>query len=194
MNPLAAAARYAQAQGFTRVVIVDWDIHHGDGTQSIFANDQSVYCISIHSALDLYMMTMRVVEQGTTTAAEAVGQCNIPLLDEFYKDDFIERTGLPGRFYRAPESLPAFQSAVEHIPWTPELILIFSGYDSHRDDCGRGITDWSVQDYRLLTRYVLDLAKRVSCPVLSVHGGGYAMSSTISSAISHVDVLASYLL
>src|SRR5215207_6085666 len=44
LNPQAAAARYAQVHGFSRVVIVDWDIHHGDGTQAIFAGDPSVYC------------------------------------------------------------------------------------------------------------------------------------------------------
>jgi len=61
LNPQAAAARYAQTQGFRKILIVDWDIHHGDGTQSIFANDPSVYCLSIHSCLDLYMTSMRVM-------------------------------------------------------------------------------------------------------------------------------------
>jgi len=45
LNPLAAAARYAQQNGFHKVLIVDWDIHHGDGTQEIFENDSSIYCL-----------------------------------------------------------------------------------------------------------------------------------------------------
>jgi acetoin utilization deacetylase AcuC-like enzyme len=43
LNPLAATARYAQELGLVRVLIVDWDIHHGDGTQAIFAHDDTVY-------------------------------------------------------------------------------------------------------------------------------------------------------
>jgi len=192
LNPQAAAARYAQDQGFEKVLIVDWDIHHGDGTQSIFANDPSVYCISIHSAMDLYMGAVRVLRYGTTTMGEEVGHCNIPLLSQIYGDDFFERVGLGGKFYRAHESLRVFQSALQQIPWTPDLTFIFSGYDSHKDDCGKGITDWDSQEYKLLTRYVLELARNASCPVLSVHGGGYKLSVTISAAVSHVQVLASY--
>ncbi len=52
LNPQAAAARYAQTRGFERVLIVDWDVHHGDGTQSIFGNDPTVYCISIQTLFD----------------------------------------------------------------------------------------------------------------------------------------------
>ena len=70
LNPLAVTARYAQEQGFEKVLIIDWDHHHGDGTQAIFANDKTVYCISIHSAIDLYMSFQKVLRQGTTTAAQ----------------------------------------------------------------------------------------------------------------------------
>ena len=192
LNPSAAAVRYAQDKGFDQVLIIDWDIHHGDGTQSIFANDPSVYCISIHSALDMYMAVMRVMKNGTTTAGEQVGHCNIPLLNEIYEDRFIEKMNLTGKFYRARESLPALQSALTHIPWTPDMILIFSGYDSHEDDCGKGITDWTDQEYVSLTQYVLDLAKQASCPVLSVPGGGYKLPTTISAAICHVEALAHF--
>ncbi len=190
LNPQAAAVRYAQAQGFERVLIVDWDIHHGDSTQSIFANDPSVYCISIHSGLDLYMATQRVMAQGTTAAGKEVGHCNIPLLNEFFENKFFEEMSLPGEFYRAAESLSVFQSALEQAPWTPDLICIFSGYDSHKDDCGKGITNWTNQEYKTLTKYVIELAKRANSPILSVHGGGYKLPVTIPAAVSHVKVLA----
>jgi acetoin utilization deacetylase AcuC-like enzyme len=192
LNPLAATARYAQMQGFEKILIVDWDIHHGDGTQSIFTNDSNIYCISIHSAIDLYMALMKVLRNGTTTAGENAGHCNIPLLDKCYDDAAFEKLKLTGKFYRSHESLTVFHNALEELPWTPDLILIFSGYDSHKDDCGKDITDWSEAEYMLLTRYVLGLAKHAACPVLSVHGGGYNIQSTISSAIRHVDVLATY--
>lgn len=190
LNPQAAAARYAQAQGFEKVLVVDWDIHHGDGTQSIFANDASVHCISIHSGADLYMAMACGLRYGTTTYGEEVGHCNIPLLDRVYGDDATKEMNLPGQFYRAPESLQAFRTALECVPWTPDLIFVFSGYDSHTDDCGEGITDWTNEDFRRLTRHVLDLAHRAACPVLSVHGGGYELPVTIPAAASHVEVLA----
>lgn len=192
LNPLAAAARYAQTQGFKKVLIVDWDIHHGDGTQSIFSHDSSVYCISIHSAADLYMAKVSGLKYGTTALAEEVGHYNIPILHEIYEDDLFEELRLEGKFYRGHESLSLFKQAFDTIPWTPDLILIFSGYDSHRDDCGRGVTNWTNLEFRLLTEYVLEFAHRVSCPVLSTHGGGYRLAVTVSAAITHVDVLATY--
>jgi acetoin utilization deacetylase AcuC-like enzyme len=191
LNPMAAAARYAQAQGFEKVLIIDWDLHHGDGTQAIFAHDQSVYCISIHSVADLYMSLTAGMKCGTTTMAEEVGHCNIPLLHEFFDDSFFEEVNLSGKFYRAPESLAAFRTTLDQIPWLPDLIFIFAGFDSHKEDCGEGITDWTNEDFQTLTRYVLELAQKASCPVLSSQGGGYDLPITISAAVSHVEVLAS---
>lgn len=190
LNPLAAAARYARVQGFGRVLLIDWDHHHGDGTQAIFAHDPTVHCISIHSAADLYMASACGLAWGTTTAAAAVGHCNIPLLYAGYDDSFGEQMQLSGHFYRAHESQRVFQEALERLPWQPDLIGIFSGYDAHQDDCGRGISDWGNEDFRRLTRAVLDVAHRASCPVLSVHGGGYNLPVTVAAAATHVEVLA----
>lgn len=187
---MAAAVRYAQGQGFDRILIVDWDLHHGDGTQAIFAHDPSVYCLSIHSGADLYMALMGSLRAGTTIAGEEAGHCNIPLLDRMFDDTFVEQMKLPGRFYRAEESLVEFEVALHHLPWPPDLICIFSGYDSHRDDCGGGITDWTNEDFQFLTRVVLKLAGQAGCPVLSVHGGGYKLPLTIAAAVNHVRVLA----
>lgn len=192
LNPLATAARYAQTQGFKKILIVDWDIHHGDGTQSIFSHDSSVYCISIHSAADLYMAKVSGLKHGTTVVGKEVGHCNIPILHEMYEDELFEQLKLEGRFYRSHESLSIFQEALQQIPWNPDLILIFSGYDSHKNDCGNGVTNWTNLEFRQLTEYVLDLAKRVSCPVLSKHGGGYKLPVTLSATLSHVEVLANY--
>ncbi len=138
------------------------------------------------------MATQRVMKDGTTTAAEAVGHCNIPLLSEIYTDEMAGELRFSGKWYRANESLTAFQAALDSLPWTPDLICLFSGYDSHRDDCGASITDWTNDDFRWLTQCVLDLAKRSICPVLSVHGGGYQLPVTVSAAVEHVRVLASY--
>ncbi|MCU0545456.1 MAG: histone deacetylase [Oscillatoriaceae cyanobacterium Prado104] len=191
LNPQAAAARYAQTLGFNKILIVDWDIHHGDGTQSIFSGDSNIYCISIHSAVDLYMAKASDLKAGTTTTAESVGHCNIPLLSETFPEAVLTKLGITGNFYRSCESLIAFEEALTQVPWHPHLILIFSGYDSHRDDCGKEITDWGDREFQHLTRLVLELAQKANCPVLSCHGGGYQLPITVSAAISHIKVLAS---
>ncbi|MGA1875003.1 MAG: hypothetical protein ACMUIA_05310 [bacterium] len=130
------------------------------------------------------------MRQGTTATGEKIGHGNIPWLNGFLEDKLLEKIILPGKFYRAAESLPAFRSALEEVPWTPDLIFIFSGYDSHQDDCGRGVTNWTNQDYKALTKCVVEMARRAKSPILSVHGGGYKLPVTISAAVSHVEVLA----
>jgi acetoin utilization deacetylase AcuC-like enzyme len=190
LNPMAAAARYAQANGFGRILIVDYDLHHGDGTQAIFAHDPTVYCLSIHSIADLYMAVSSKMREATTTAATQLGHCNLPLLGNTFPDDFFEQMKLSGRFYRGTESLPAFADALSQLPFTPNLIFIFSGYDAHRNDCGRDTHGWTNDSFQQLTHHILDIAHHAACPVLSVHGGGYNLPVTISSALAHISTLA----
>ena len=174
------------------MLIVDWDLHHGDGTQSIFAGDESVYQISIHSALDLYMALACGSHYGTSIVGQQLGHCNLPVMSGAYTDEMIEGLHFSGVFYRSNEILPVFYQALEDIPWKPDLILIFSGYDGHANDQGSSIMDWTDESFRQLTRRVLDLARRSNSPVLSVHGGGYTLPVVISAAKAHVEELASY--
>jgi acetoin utilization deacetylase AcuC-like enzyme len=193
LNPQAAAVRYAQGLEFARVVVVDWDIHHGDGTQAIFANDASVYCVSIHGIVDLYMAKVSSLKAATVEAGAAVGHCNLPIRDERFDTAFLEeRLHLRGPFYSGAESIPAFEAALQRLPWVPDLICIFAGYDGHREDCGAAVTEWTDDDFERLTHAVLDTAARAGCPVLSVHGGGYQLPVTVNAAARHVDVLATY--
>jgi acetoin utilization deacetylase AcuC-like enzyme len=182
LNPLAAAARYAQEQGFAKVLIIDWDHHHGDGTQAIFAHDPSVYHISIHSLADLYMIKQVGIEPATSSAAAKLGHCNIPLLSKRFDDRFAEQMKIEGRFYRAHESIAALSSALANLPWKPDLICVFSGYDAHRDDCGAGISDWENNDFRRLARLACDCARLADAPLLIVHGGGYTLEVTLGAA------------
>ncbi len=192
LNPLAAATRYAQVQGFEKVLMIDWDIHHGDGTQEIFSHDSSVYCISIHSAVDLYMAKASDLKVGTTDAAEACGHCNIPIIIESFPVEVLQEEGITGKFYHGHESIYAFQQALENVPWHPNLVAIFSGYDSHQDDCGKRTTGWTNDDFCKLTEITLNFAKKYECPVLSSHGGGYNLSVTVSAATAHIRTLATY--
>lgn len=191
LNAQAAAARYAQSRGFKRVLIIDWDIHHGDGTQDIFAHDPSVFCISLHSGLDLYMMKASKLEAGTVPGGNAVGHCNIPLVHSLFSDTWLaQKFPTFGPAYRAVQSLPACEEALDKLPWSPDLLCLCSGYDSHKEDCGDQITDWVDADFETLTRLALGVAKRANCPVLSVHCGGYKLAVAVRAAQAHVRVLA----
>jgi acetoin utilization deacetylase AcuC-like enzyme len=159
VNPMAVTARYAQELGFEKVLIIDWDHHHGDGTQAIFANDNTVYCISIHSAVDFYMSIQKVLRHGTTAAAEQVEQCNIPILNNLFDDDFWTKMKLEGTYYRGEQSLSEFQSRLDNLPWIPDIVFIFSGYDAHQEDCGQNIQEWTNKDFETLTISVLEVAK-----------------------------------
>ncbi len=86
--------------------------------------------------------------------------------------------------------ISVFQQALEALPFSPDLILLFAGCDSHKDDCGGGITNWTKPEFEVLTRSVLDLARRAGCPVLSVQGGGYKLPVTVATTLRHVEVLA----
>jgi acetoin utilization deacetylase AcuC-like enzyme len=113
-------------------------------------------------------------------------------LNKVFDDTFFEQMQLPGRFYRSHDILSVLQAKLANLPWQPDLICIFSGYDAHRDDCGRDITGWNNQDFGQLTRLMLDLAHKVDAPILSVHGGGYNLPVTVEAAGHHVEVLATY--
>ena len=121
-----------------------------------------------------------------------VGHCNIPILNTLFPIEVLEELGLTGQFYDGHESIDIFQKSLDCLPWQPDLITIFSGYDSHRDDCGKSTTGWTNADFCQLTEIVLDSAQRYRCPVLSSHGGGYRLPVTVAAAVAHVKTLATY--
>jgi acetoin utilization deacetylase AcuC-like enzyme len=111
-NNVAIAARAAQADGIGRVAIVDFDVHHGNGTQDVFADDDSVLYVSLHQ-WPFYPGTGGPGDQAPTTL-------NIPLGagcgDEEYLHAF-DRVVVP---------------AVE--AFAPELLLVSAGFDAHEED------------------------------------------------------------
>jgi acetoin utilization deacetylase AcuC-like enzyme len=111
-DSIAIAARRAQADGAERVAIVDWDVHHGNGTQAIFANDPSVLFVSLHQ-WPFYPGSGGPDEQGETLL-------NVPLPagsgDEEYLAAFAEQV----------------EPAVRR--FEPELVLVSAGFDAHEDD------------------------------------------------------------
>jgi acetoin utilization deacetylase AcuC-like enzyme len=190
VNSLAAAVRYARKVGFQKALILDWDHHHGDGTQEIFTDDPDVYQISVHSGFDLYMASQKVLEAGLEPAGRKAGHRNIPILEEMLSDDFYYgELGYSGRIYRSHNALYAFGDALEELPWCPDIIFIFDGHDAHRDDCGAEVSRWDDDDFRTLSRLAMKAARTHSCPVVSMPGGGYVPGISIRLGILHLEEL-----
>jgi len=173
LNNVAIAARYAQKQyGLDRVAIVDWDVHHGNGTQDIFYEDPSVLFFSTHQH-PWYPGTGAASETGAGAGVGTTVNCPFP--------------GGAGRH----EILGAFQQVL--LPklheFRPELILISAGFDSRMNDpLGHFLlTD---EDFVDLTRLMLKAADQYAGGrLVSVLEGGYNLSGLASAATAHVRAL-----
>ena len=157
-NVALAALHAREARGIGRIAIVDWDVHHGNGTQQAFYEDPNVLFISLHQA-GLYPRNSGLVEE--TGAGAGIGATiNVPLPPGSGRGAYIaafERVVIP--------ALDAFR---------PELILVSSGFDGgNYDPLGRMMLSASV--YRDLTRMLMDAADR-HCDgrLVLVHEGGYS--------------------
>ncbi len=173
-NNVAVAARYAQQHypQIERVAIIDWDVHHGNGTQGIFYDDPSVYFFSSHQ-YPWYPGTGTRGEKGT---GRGLGYTmNLPL-----------RAATP-----AVEQKRAFESALEDMSanFNPDLIIISAGFDSHiGDPLGQLLlTD---KDFVDLTRAVKQWAAS-SCQgrLVSCLEGGYNLETLGETVRAHVEEL-----
>ena len=169
VNNVAVAAARLRNNG-ERVVIIDWDVHHGNGTQDIFYDDPNVMYISTHQAPH-YPGTGAVHETGNGSAKGA--NVNIPL-----------RSGSAGDMMRA-----AFDDVV--LPavtdFAPTRVLLSAGFDAHRDD--------PLADLQLTSGDYVDLTRRVLsvCPdgeLVAVLEGGYNFQALARSAGAVAAVLA----
>ncbi|HSF09454.1 MAG TPA: histone deacetylase [Nitrospirales bacterium] len=173
LNTIAIAARYLQQQyGLQRIMIVDWDVHHGNGTQQAFYDDPAVLFFSTHQA-PFYPGTGRATEIG---AGQGKGlTINVPLSggqgDEEYREIF-QKVLVP---------------AAEH--FQPECILISAGFDGHRDDplASMALTE---QGYADMTTIVSKIAKKfASGRILSCLEGGYQLKALAGSVDRHLQAL-----
>jgi acetoin utilization deacetylase AcuC-like enzyme len=172
-NNVAIAARHAQRRhGVKRVLIVDWDVHHGNGTQDIFYSDPSVFYFSTHQ-WPLYPGTGRADETG-----EGAGKgttMNFP---------FPAGSGRQEILGAVQKSLaPAMEK------FRPDLLLISAGFDSRIDDL-LGQFTLTDEDFVDLTKVLLEVAgKYAKDRVVSVLEGGYNLSGLASAAAAHVRAL-----
>ncbi|MCP9472310.1 MAG: histone deacetylase [Nitrospira sp.] len=172
-NNVAIAARYVQKRyGLTRVLIVDWDVHHGNGTQHSFEDDPSILFFSTHQ-YPHYPGTGRETERGKG-AGEGF-TINVPM--EAGEGDDEYRTV----FRRV--LVPAADD------FKPEFVIISAGFDAHRDDplAGMALTE---EGYADLTDIVAGIAKRhAQGRILSSLEGGYNLRALAASVEAHVQAL-----
>jgi len=172
-NNVAIGARYAQTmypKEIRKVLIVDWDVHHGNGTQNIFEDDETVFYFSTHQK-DHYPHTGSADEKGKGNIL------NVPIAGgrgsrEAVLDAF--RTDLP-------EAMLEFQ---------PDLVMISCGFDGHAAD-RLGHFNLTDDDFVELTHIVKEISHTYAEDrLISVLEGGYSLESLASAAVAHVKTLA----
>jgi acetoin utilization deacetylase AcuC-like enzyme len=173
-NNVAVGARYAQEKyGLKRVAIVDWDVHHGNGTQEIFYEDPSVLYISTHQ-YPYYPGTGSKEETG-----EGKGKgftLNVPLRAGTTREEYLLLFN-----ELVVSALRDFQ---------PEFIFISAGFDAHRDDPLAGIL-LTEETYVKITAAVKRIAKEFSKGrIVSVLEGGYDLKALPRCAEAHLEALA----
>jgi acetoin utilization deacetylase AcuC-like enzyme len=172
-NNAAIAARYAQTKyGVSSVVIIDWDVHHGNGTQDIFYSDGSVFYFSTHQS-PWYPGTGASSETGEGRGRGATMNCPFPA-----------GSG-------SPEILGAFRNKL--LPamrdFKPELVLLSAGFDSRLGD-PLGDFTLSDPDFTALTNLALELADHYAGGrLVSVLEGGYNLTGLAAATTAHVDAL-----
>ena len=172
-NHVAVAARHLRSRhGIGRVAIVDWDVHHGNGTQNSFYRDGSVLYFSVHQEYH-YPFTGHRTETG---AGEGEGATlNVPLPPGAGDEDY-------GRVFRQ-----SLRPALEE--FEPEFLLLSAGFDAHAADPLGGMF-LSAEGFAGLTEECMALARDLCRGrLVSLLEGGYDLEATASSVVAHLRVL-----
>jgi acetoin utilization deacetylase AcuC-like enzyme len=175
-NNVAIGARYIQKQyGIERVGIIDFDVHHGNGTQHIFDQDDSVFYYSVHEHPSFaYPGTGREFETGV---AEGDGfTLNSPILPGKGDDEYQKKI--------MQDMVPAFEK------FQPEVILLSAGFDAHGSDLMSG-TNLSTGGYDFITEKIVDLVNTYAQGrVISILEGGYNLQILPVLVENHIKILA----
>ncbi len=167
LSNIAIAARAAQAAGLARVAIVDFDVHHGNGTQAVVETDPNLFFASAHESPG-YPGTGGAEETGVGNVV------NAPVPPHASRQ--VWRT--------------AFESLLDRVDaFAPDLILISAGFDAHVRD---PLADQSLEadDFAWATRAALDVARRrCGGKLVSTLEGGYDLRGLAESAVAHVRAL-----
>ena len=172
-NNVAITAKYIQQNyGLEKILIIDWDVHHGNGTQHAFYEDASVFYFSTHQSPH-YPGTGLSYETGKGKGEGF--NLNVPLPagsgDKEYAEVFHDKL------------IPAAEK------FKPDFILISAGFDAHRDDPLAGML-MTEAGFAHLTEMVTDLAEKFCAgKIISVLEGGYHLEKLAVSVAAHIDIL-----
>ncbi len=166
-NVAVGAAHLLEQYGLSRVAILDFDVHHGDGTEAIFANESRVmFCSSFRHPFYPYL--------GAETKSSNI--INVPL-----------KAGTSGKEFRHAVSEHWFPALEK---FRPEFILVSAGFDAHWEDDMGGLA-LHESDYRWITEHIKKLANEFSSDrIVSTLEGGYALHALGRSVLAHIKVLA----
>ncbi len=172
-NNIAIAARYAEiTYGIERICIIDWDVHHGNGTQDVFYASPSVLFCSIHQ-LPLWPNSGEHDETGTQAGKGMTINCPMPNGADM--GNYLESLN--------QDILPVIKD------FKPQFFLISAGFDGHRLDPLADI-QLDSEDYHELTTWVKAQADRYAHGrIVSVLEGGYNISALAESITAHVNAL-----
>lgn len=171
-NVAIAASWLRSRQLAERVLIIDWDVHHGNGTQAATYDRGDIFFLSFHQ-WPLYPGTGRPDENGR---GEGVGKnLNVTFAPDTSEADYLEK----------------FSATVKKVfaEYSPDFILISAGFDAHRDDplANLNLTENS---YAQMTKLVVDLAKNsAGGRIVSILEGGYNLTVLAGSVAAHLEVL-----
>jgi len=172
-NNIAIAAKYIQKKHeLAKVLIVDWDVHHGNGTQAAFYNDPTVLYFSVHQ-YPFYPGSGAASEKGT---GKGLGfTINVPLAQGSGDRDYI-------RIFK--ETL---QPAA--IDFDPDFVLISAGFDAHQEDL-LGSMKVTTEGFATLSGIVKDIAEQCCGErLVSLLEGGYHLEGLAASVEAHIKVL-----
>jgi acetoin utilization deacetylase AcuC-like enzyme len=172
-NHVAVAARYLQRRhGIGRVAVIDWDVHHGNGTEAIFNEDPTVLYVSLHER-GIYPFTGESGQRGSGAGEGAT--LNIPLPP--HSDGGVALSAWDGQITPA---LHAFE---------PDFLLISAGFDAREGDPIGGLR-WTDETFAEMTRRCVVMAQEHSAGrIVSVLEGGYNPHGLASAALAHVRAL-----
>ena len=168
-NNVAVGATYLlEKYKLDKVAIIDFDVHHGNGTQDIFYNEKKVLYISSHQ-FPFYPGTGSKDEIGKFNNI-----LNIPLKAGTVSEEFFNN------YKKVYDKLNEFR---------PQFILLSAGFDAHKNDPLANV-DLESRDYYILTKEIMKIAKKIcSNKIVSILEGGYNLSAIQESAKYHVEAL-----
>lgn len=172
-NNVAIAAKYLQSQyQFKKILIVDWDVHHGNGTQDTFYHDPTVLYFSIHR-YPFYPGTGRKEEDGLDKGKGF--NVNVPLPADTPSGEYLKQ----------------FRRVMDHAvrQFNPEFIIISAGFDAYKNDPIGGL-NLEIEDFRTLTEVVMASAdNHCNSRIVSCLEGGYHLSHLPLCIEAHLKAL-----